>query len=62
MFMKKQDKAILKKVKQCDNHPLEVCYPQEKIDLTYDLRRKGCHRPKINTKHFKNNIMSVQCK
>ena len=36
-------KAILKKVKQCDNHPLEVCFPQEKIDLTYDLRRKGCH-------------------
>ena len=30
----KQDKAIFKKVKQCNNHPLKVCLPQEKNNLT----------------------------
>ena len=24
---------IMKKVKQCNNLPLKVCFPQEKIDL-----------------------------
>ena len=24
---------IMKKVKQCNNHPPNVCFPQEKIDL-----------------------------
>ena len=29
-LLQKPDKVIFKKVKQCDNHPLKVCLPQEK--------------------------------
>ena len=36
-LLQKQDKAIFKKVKQRDNHPLKVCLPQEKNNLTYNL-------------------------
>ena len=35
--MHKHDKAILGKVKHCDNHPLKVCFPQEKIDSKFKL-------------------------
>ena len=35
-------------------YPMKVSFPQEKIDLKYNLRRKGCHRPEINTEHFRN--------
>ena len=38
-LLEKQDEAIFRKVKQCDNHPLKVCLPQEKNNLTYKLRR-----------------------
>ena len=38
-LLEKQDDAIFKKVKQRDNHPLKVCLPQEKNNLTYKLRR-----------------------
>ena len=36
-LLQKQDKASFKKVKQRDNHPLKVCLPQEKNNLTYNL-------------------------
>ena len=42
-FLKKQDKAILKIVKQRDNHRLKVCLPQEKNNSTHNLRRKSYH-------------------
>ena len=45
-LLQKQDKAISKKVKQRDNHPLKVCLPQEKNNLTYNLRLKSCQRPR----------------
>ena len=41
-LVQKQDKAIFNKVKQRDNHPLKVGLPQEKNNLTYNLRRKSC--------------------
>ena len=57
-LLQKQDKAIFKKVKQRDNHPLKVCLPQEKNNLTYNLRRKSCQRPKINTERCKNTFVN----
>ena len=40
-LLQKQDKAFLKIVQQRDNLPLKVCVPQEKNNLTYNLRRKS---------------------
>ena len=57
-LLQKQDKAIFKKVKQRDNHPLKVCLPQETNNLTYNLRRKSCQRPKINTERYKNTFVN----
>ena len=54
----KQDKAIFLKAKQRDNHPLKVCLPQEKNNLTYNLRRKSFQRPKINTERYKNTFVN----
>ena len=34
-LLHKQEKAILGKVKHCDNHPLQSCFPEEKIDLKF---------------------------
>ena len=51
-LLQKQDKAIFKKVKQHDNHPLKVCLPREKNNLTHKLRRESCQRPKINKINF----------
>ena len=53
-LLQKQDKAIFQKAKQHDNHPLKGCLPQEKKNLTYNLRRKSFRRPKINTERYKN--------
>ena len=58
-LLQKQDKAIFKKVKQRDNHPLKVCLPQEKNNLTYNLWRKSCQRPKINTERYKNTFVNI---
>ena len=58
-LLQKQDhEAIFKKVKQRDNHPLKVRLPQEKNNLTYNLRRKSCQRPKINTERYKNTLVN----
>ena len=54
----KQDKAIFEKVKQRDNHPLKVFLPQEKTNFTYNLRRKSCQKPKINTERYKNTFVN----
>ena len=56
--LQKQDKAIFQKAKQHDNHPLKVCLPQEKNNLTYNLRRKSFQRPKINTERYKNTFVN----
>ena len=56
-LLQKQDKAIFKKVKQLDNHPLNVCLPQGKNNLTYNLGRKSCQRPMINTERHKNTLI-----
>ena len=57
-YKKNQGKAILKTVQQRDNHPLKVCLPQEKNNLTYNLRRKSCKWPMINTEHYKNTYVN----
>ena len=57
-LLQKQDKAIFQKAKQHDNHPLKVCLPQEKNNLTYNLRRKSFQRPKINTERYKNTFVN----
>ena len=44
--LQKQDKAIFQKAKQHDNHPMKVCLPQEKNNLTYNLRRKASKGPR----------------
>ena len=51
-LLQKQDKVIFEKVKQRDNHPLKVFLPQEKTNFTYNLRRKSCQKPKINTERY----------
>ena len=51
-LLQKQDQAIFEKVKQRDNHPLKVFLSQEKNNFTYNLRRKSCQKPKINTERY----------
>ena len=50
---------LFKNVKQRDNHPLKVCLLQEKKNVTYNLRRKSCERPKINTERYKNTFINI---
>ena len=57
-LLQKRDKVIFRKVKQRDNHPLKVCVPQEKNNLTYNIRRKSWQRPKINTERYKNTFVN----
>ena len=57
-LLHKQDKAIFEKVKQRDNHPPKVFLPQEKTNFTYNLRRKSCQKPKINTERYKNTFVN----
>ena len=57
-LLQKQDKAIFQKAKQRVNHPLKVCLPHEKKNLTYNLRRKSFQRPKINTERYKNTFVN----
>ena len=54
----KKIKRFFNKVKQRDNHPVKVCLLQEKNNLTYNLRGKSCHRPKINTECYKNTFVN----
>ena len=54
-LLQKRDKVIFKKLK---HHPLQVYLPQEKNNLTYNLRRKSCQRPKINTERYKNTFVN----
>ena len=57
-LLQKQDKVIFEKVKQRDNHPLKVFLPQEKNNFTYNLRRKSCQKPKINTERHNNTFVN----
>ena len=58
-LLQKQDKAIFEKAKKHDNHSLKVCLPQEKNNLTYNLRRKSFQRPKINTERYRNTFVNI---
>ena len=57
-LLQKQDKAVFQKVKQHDNHPLKVCLPQEKNNLTYNLRGKSFQRRKMNTERYKKTFVN----
>ena len=54
-LLQKRDIVFFKKLK---HHPLKVCLPQEKNNLTYNLRRKSCQMPKINTERYKNTFVN----
>ena len=49
-LLHKQDTAILKKVKQCDNYPLKVCFPQEdRFNLQTKTQRLSQAQDKYRT-------------
>ena len=50
-LLKKQDCKIFKKVSSINNHPLALYIPSKKV-CSYNLRKKQCARPKINTERF----------
>ena len=50
-LLKKQDCKIFKKVTSINNHPLALYIPSKKV-CSYNLRKKQCARPKINTERF----------
>ena len=50
-LLQKQEAKIFKKIISTDNHPLAPYIPSKK-DCFYDLRKKKCARPKVNTERF----------
>ena len=50
-LLKKQDCKIFKKVTSINNHSLALYIPSKKV-CSYNLRKKQCARPKINTERF----------
>ena len=51
-LLQKQDIKIFKKVSASGDHPLTQIIPKKK-DITFNLRKKRCHYPRINTQRFK---------
>ena len=49
--LKNQDCKIFKKVTSINNHPLASYIASEKV-CSYNLRKKQCAHPKINTERF----------
>ena len=50
-LLKNQDGKIFKKVTSINNHPTSSYIPSKKV-CSYNLRKKQCARPKINTEPF----------
>ena len=50
-LLKKQDCEIFKKITSINNYPLAPYIPSKKV-CSYNLRKKQCVRPKINTERF----------
>ena len=50
-LLKKQDCKIIKKVNSINNHPLAPYIPSKKV-CSYNLHKKQCVCPKINTERF----------
>ena len=50
-LLKNQDCKIFKKVTSINNHPLVSNIPSKKV-CSYNLCKKQCARPKINTERF----------
>ena len=50
-LLKNQDCKSFKKVTSINNHPLASYIPSKKV-CSYNLRKKQCDRPKINTERF----------
>ena len=50
-LLKNEDCKVFKKVTSINNHPLASYIPSKKV-CSYNLRKKQCARPKINTERF----------
>ena len=50
-LLEKQDGKIFKNATSTNNHPLALHIPSKKV-CSYNLRKKQCARPKINTERF----------
>ena len=50
-LLKNQDRKIFKKVTSINNHPLASHIPSKKV-CSYNLLKKQCAHPKINTERF----------
>ena len=53
----RQDRRLLGMANGCEQHPLNAIMPQRKYNH-YNLRRKQCLVPKINTERFKNTFIN----
>ena len=53
----REDRRLLDTANGCEQHPLNAMMPQRKYDH-YNLRRKRCLVPKINTERFKNTFIN----
>ena len=51
IYLKNQDCKSFKKVTSRNNHPIASYIPSKKV-FSYNLRKKQCARPKINTERF----------
>ena len=51
IYLKNQDCEIFKKLTSINNHPLASYIPSKKV-CSYNLRKKQCAHPKINTERF----------
>ena len=57
-LLKKQDCKSFKKVTFINNHPLAPYIPTKKV-CSYNLRKKQCARPKIDTEHFMSAFVNI---
>ena len=51
-LLQKQDLRIFKRVTSLENHPLNHIIPKKK-ETSYNLRKKACLYPRVNTERFK---------
>ena len=54
-LLEQQDKSAFKRA--IDNHKLDAIIPKDK-ELVYNLRRRRCHLPQIQTERYKKTFLS----
>ena len=57
-LLQKQDTKIFNTVTTSNDHPLAVIIPKKKEVLTFNLRKKRCLYPKMNTQRFKTTFVN----